>query len=205
MLSLLCRLLGIIVGSVAAFDYYIGMIAYDPSYNASEYSSMFRLAVDMVNNKTDGWLDDEARDVNLTVCTNYTFVGGARAQEIVYYQIDWAESQGQPLSGLIGPTDSSNSIPAAEVGNVYVLPKVSYGAVASSLENFAYFARTCISNSDTSVALAHFIAKTLKITAVSVLFLNGDPFAEGLKQSFTNVYKGLGPQVSEFNVYPINL
>lgn len=126
-----------------SYDYYVGALMFDTSYYGDEYNAILRLAVELINNKTDGWLDEETKNVNLVMAVNYTFFGGETAQDLVEWQIDWADEYGEELVGLIGAGDSGNSIPAAELGNIYQLPQISYSATATALTNFAFFARSC--------------------------------------------------------------
>ena len=103
---------------IAAFNYYVGGIHSVHFIESPELNAILGLAVDLVNNKTDGWLDYETRDVNLVMRINASDAGGLSAAEVLNTQIEWAKTvHNQPLVGLIEQSYSKESILMAEKGN----------------------------------------------------------------------------------------
>lgn len=189
-----------------AKEYYVASM--NPSstsyYKSQQFVDLMTLAVEMVNNKTDGWWDYETRDVILNMRANDTMGmnGDADINAILQDQMKWAQSHGENLVGYIGGPDSMSSIQIAAVGNVYILPQISYAATASDLTNFAYFTRTCNTNDDTSPALATFIGNTLKIHDVAMIYSINDAYTVSAAETFTTSFAALGPDYRVLMTYP---
>jgi hypothetical protein len=84
-------------------QYYIGgLLPYSIS-SAPEFISIMNLAVELINNKTDGWFDDTLQ-VSLTIQINNSDCDPNVAYEAVLYQSRWAQSIGgrETLDGMIG-------------------------------------------------------------------------------------------------------
>jgi hypothetical protein len=79
-----------------------GMVAYDND-EAEEYKANMRLAVELINNKTDGWFDDSTSQIYLIMQLNNSGCDSTQAMMCLDYQNDWSiEHQGVTLDGLIG-------------------------------------------------------------------------------------------------------
>jgi hypothetical protein len=88
---------------------YIGVLAPLGFNETEEVVSMVRLAVEMVNNKTDGWFDNSTKQVEFVInVTQFTCSedNGFNSAEALS---QWAKSKGEPtLSGMIGAYCSSS-------------------------------------------------------------------------------------------------
>jgi hypothetical protein len=85
-------------------SYFIGgLVPYD-SPVANEFIAMMKLAVQLINNKTDGWYDDEMKQVLFVLQVNDSNCDAAIAYNAALYQTNWAkeQNQGEYLDGLIG-------------------------------------------------------------------------------------------------------
>lgn len=84
--------------------YYIGgLVPYNsPVY--LEFVAMMHLAVELINNKTDGWYDQDVNQVIFMLQVNDSNCDPAIAYNAVLDQTNWAKSQndGKYLDGLIG-------------------------------------------------------------------------------------------------------
>jgi hypothetical protein len=63
-----------------------------------------RLAVDLINNKSDGWLDEETAQVSLELLLNDTACNHSTVKAVLDYQKAWAAGSngGNMLDGVIG-------------------------------------------------------------------------------------------------------
>jgi hypothetical protein len=89
-------------------QFYIGGLADFQDLQAQEYMAHMRYAVELINNKSDGWFDDTPQ-VYLHLMINNTACDGDGAVEALSYQEEWATSHEgcTALDGLIGPMCSS--------------------------------------------------------------------------------------------------
>ena len=79
-----------------------GMVAYQYS-EAEEYKANMRLAVELINNKTDGWFDNSTSQIHFIMQLNNSGCDGPQAVQCLDSQNDWSfHHQGAPLDGLIG-------------------------------------------------------------------------------------------------------
>lgn len=79
-----------------------GMVAYQYA-EAEEYKANMRLAVDLINNKTDGWFDNATAQVHFILQLNNSGCDSAQAVMCLDDQNDWSlHHQGVVLDGLIG-------------------------------------------------------------------------------------------------------
>lgn len=96
---------GDIVGNKCLADtilYIGGMVAYQYA-EAEEYKANMRLAVELINNKTDGWFDDSTSQVHFIMQLNNSACDSTQAVLCLDSQNDWSyRHQGVPLDGLIG-------------------------------------------------------------------------------------------------------
>jgi hypothetical protein len=79
-----------------------GMVAYQYA-EAEEYKANMRLAVELINNKTDGWFDNSTSQVHFIMQLNNSGCDSTQAVICLDSQNDWSyQHQGVPLDGLIG-------------------------------------------------------------------------------------------------------
>ena len=186
-----CELSTSLVGCVRDF-YVSGIYPSASDYIPSEEAiSLFNLAVEMVNNKTDGWWDAETKDVNLVMRLNAssseqdpTKGVNQYIDEVMQELMQWSDNE---LVGMI-TTDTPTSIPAGEYSNIYILPLISYGATASYLERFAYFCRLVPSDQDAAVSMAIFLGKVLSLMDATIVYSVNNSWAVGLKNDFNNAF-----------------
>jgi ABC-type branched-subunit amino acid transport system substrate-binding protein len=79
------------------------------------------------------------------------------------------------------------SIGAAEVGNTYVIPQVSFASTSTSLssrETYPYFARTCLPDDIQALGIVDVIFAS-NLTYVSVIS-SDDSYSTNLATSFIN-------------------
>lgn len=84
--------------------YYIGgLIPYDIPVSG-EFIAMMNLAVELINNKTDGWYDNEVKQVTFHLQVNDSGCDAAIAYNAVLDQTSWSKSvnEGKSLDGFIG-------------------------------------------------------------------------------------------------------
>jgi ABC-type branched-subunit amino acid transport system substrate-binding protein len=102
----------------------------------------FRLAVDLINNHTDGWHDELLNGTLLNVMvasSNCDSVQAAHSFWKVWQ--DW----GRPLHGIVGARCSGASMAVAAIAGLDEVPQISMGSTSASLSNahkYPYFFRT---------------------------------------------------------------
>ncbi len=74
---------------------------FESSYTA-EFESVIKLAVQLVNNKTDGWFDEELSNIKLVYRIDDPKCNFTEAQRVTRRQRSWATSQGGRLDALLG-------------------------------------------------------------------------------------------------------
>lgn len=79
-----------------------GMVAYQYA-EAEEYKANMKLAVELINNKQDGWFDNTTSQIYFIMQLNNSGCDSTQAVICLDYQNDWSiEQHGLPLDGLIG-------------------------------------------------------------------------------------------------------
>eukprot|EP00602_Paraphysomonas_sp_CaronLab_P005348 CAMPEP_0185017998 /NCGR_PEP_ID=MMETSP1103-20130426/842_1 /TAXON_ID=36769 /ORGANISM="Paraphysomonas bandaiensis, Strain Caron Lab Isolate" /LENGTH=1593 /DNA_ID=CAMNT_0027547641 /DNA_START=63 /DNA_END=4844 /DNA_ORIENTATION=- len=184
--------------------YYIGgMVAYQYS-EASEYKSSMRLAVDLINNKTDGWFDNDTAQVTLVLQLNNSACSANTAYLALQNQNQWAQGiTGRNLDGLIGAECSSGSKTTASYGNSLYLPQISFKSTSTELSDkdaYQYFARTCASDAAQGPAVASLLMK-IGVSPYIVVVSTDDDYAEGLSSSFATSYENAGNIILDSIIY----
>ena len=130
--------------------YYVGGIVDFSGPHAAEIISTMTLAVELVNNHTNGWFDS-TRQVKLVLKIENAACGISAGETAVKNLNDWAVNMsetGTTLDGLISEcSDSSKG--AARFGNTIFLPHISFYATSVDLsdkDEYIYFARTCFTD-----------------------------------------------------------
>jgi hypothetical protein len=156
--------------------YYIGVQLAFAYADMKEVSSMIRLAVELINNKTDGFFDEETAHVYLKPLVNESGCTVSSAANMVVHQQTWANSHGHALDGVIGDFCTDSSLGIANFGSGAGIPQISYGATSNALDNkdlYKYFARTSNSNQDmaSGKGLVNHKACTIQILSDSKIFI----------------------------------
>ncbi len=204
--------------STTTRTFYVGGIA--SGYFASQYfngtrdeiTSMINLGVEMVNNKQDGWWDYETRDVHLVMMINDTSqldyphdIAVKKTNELVEWQVAWAESLGDNLVGVIGAESSTESQPIANYGNFGILPQISYSSTATFLSNYAFFARNTKSDANTGPQIAQTIGEVLNIRYLTIVYQLGDLYSESVARSIQSAFIDIGPGHDVLKMIPIDM
>jgi hypothetical protein len=101
----------------------------------------FTLAVDLINNKTDGFWDDVLTDSRIRINMADSQCSERKGAPAYWSMREW----GQPLHGVIGCRCSGASMAVASVASLEQLPQISFSATSPRLSNkkdFPYFFRT---------------------------------------------------------------
>jgi ABC-type branched-subunit amino acid transport system substrate-binding protein len=101
----------------------------------------FTLAVDLINNHTDGFWDDVLTDAQIK-----TNLANAQCSERKGASAYWSMREwGQPLHGVIGCRCSGASMAVAAIAQLEQIPQISFSSTSPRLsdkEDFPYFFRT---------------------------------------------------------------
>ena len=73
-----------------------------PTNYTAEFNSVIRLAVELVNNKSDGWFDQELSNIHLVYRTDDPKCDFDSAKQITLAQSDWASGLKGRLDGVLG-------------------------------------------------------------------------------------------------------
>ncbi len=93
------------VGASSNSSFHIGVLISKilfPDIYYAEFTSVIRLAVQLVNNKSDGWFDEELSGMNLVYRVDDPQCDFDVAQEAAKNQSEWAMQLGAPLDGILG-------------------------------------------------------------------------------------------------------
>lgn len=82
--------------------FYIGVQTTKSVNDKDEVLSMIRLTISLINNKTDGFFDDETKHVYLHAQFNDSGCNTSIARNAVEWQNSWAARQKHALDGVIG-------------------------------------------------------------------------------------------------------
>jgi hypothetical protein len=82
--------------------YYVGVILDD--YVKTGVQIHIAFAMELINNKTDGWFDVEAAQVTLKMTLNFTHCDESQVISVFEDQVAWAAefNNGQMIDGIIG-------------------------------------------------------------------------------------------------------
>ena len=98
--------------------YYVGVqIAFDYA-DMKEVSSMIQLTIELINNKTDGFFDEETAHVYLRPLLNESGCTSSTATGMLIRQQSWANSHGHALDGVIGDFCTDSSLGIANFGKI---------------------------------------------------------------------------------------
>ncbi|UPR02774.1 metabotropic glutamate receptor [Chloropicon primus] len=155
--------------------------------NVRERASHFRLALDMINDKTDGWFDDilPSTQIRYVVdnsgCSRSVALEGAAKQGTPCM----SGSTSQPVVATVGATCSGASMSAQDLLKLYKIPMVSYSATSPDLSDktlYPYFLRTVPSDLAQGKGIAT-LAKHFGVKRVGVVASDG-AYGIGLADQF---------------------
>ena len=193
---------GEIVDDVCRSDrnYYVGAHLDFSSDEFVELAAHLRLAVELVNNNTDGWMDESMKQVTLQVRLNDSACDADVARTMLLDQEQWVynitNGTGE-LDGVIGSYCSSSSQAIASHGARTALPQVSSSASSISLSNkevYPYFTRTCSGNDETSVALIN-LFEDLGLSPFIAIVFDTNSYAQDISDTFVNGWVERGYEV----------
>eukprot|EP00735_Rhodelphis_limneticus_P010364 TRINITY_DN30_c0_g1::TRINITY_DN30_c0_g1_i1::g.14798::m.14798 TRINITY_DN30_c0_g1::TRINITY_DN30_c0_g1_i1::g.14798 ORF type:complete len:186 (+),score=42.51,sp/P31421/GRM2_RAT/34.71/6e-13,ANF_receptor/PF01094.23/8e-24,Peripla_BP_6/PF13458.1/0.0025 TRINITY_DN30_c0_g1_i1:119-676(+) len=111
------------------------------------------LAIDRINNKTDGYLDSVLPNTRIDSVLNYT---GCSSQDEALANALYA-SLGIDAAGVVGPSCSGVTMTSASLLKVFKIPQISPSATSPDLSNkvlYPYFLRTCSPDNQKVIAIA---------------------------------------------------
>ena len=155
--------------------------------NVRERASHFRLALDMINDKTDGWFDDFLPNTQIKYvvdnsgCSSGVALEGAAKQGTPCMQ----GSSRTPVVATVGATCSGASMSAQDLLKLYKIPMVSYSATSPDLSDktlYPYFLRTVPSDLAQGKGIAT-LAKHLGVKRMGLIASDG-PYGIGLADQF---------------------
>eukprot|EP00604_Paraphysomonas_vestita_P000492 CAMPEP_0174826116 /NCGR_PEP_ID=MMETSP1107-20130205/43522_1 /TAXON_ID=36770 /ORGANISM="Paraphysomonas vestita, Strain GFlagA" /LENGTH=370 /DNA_ID=CAMNT_0016058575 /DNA_START=804 /DNA_END=1913 /DNA_ORIENTATION=- len=154
-----------------------------------------RLAVELINNKNDGWFDNNTAQIHFIMQLNNSGCDSEQAVVCLDYQNDWAiQKHNAPLDGLIGAECSAGSISTAALGNSLTLPQISFKSSTTELSDkdlYPYFARTCASDAAQGPALTNLLIN-LGISPYVALVSTTDGYGVSMSESFASSYESSG-------------
>eukprot|EP01135_Chromosphaera_perkinsii_P002711 Nk52_evm79s226 gene=Nk52_evmTU79s226 len=148
----------------------------------SERVSHARVAVDMVNNKTDGFFDDIGADITIAMSVQETGCSNVSNAVAKVAEVFAAGS----VTGFVGPLCSLEAEFVVQMLRSSSLPFVSHGATAEFLSNKAIypnFLRMVPPDSGAAVTIAAFV-KRMGWEGVSIINELGS-YGQGLSDRFT--------------------
>jgi ABC-type branched-subunit amino acid transport system substrate-binding protein len=154
---------GVIVEGVCRSnrDYYVGVNFYFDTSNFLELEAHARLAIELVNDKSNEWFSNITQQVTIIPRLNNSACDPDTARLALTDQENWVKqiSNGtHELDGVIGAFCSSASAAIASQGARKSLPQISPISTLLSLgdkELYPYFSRTCPDNGHNSDALVN--------------------------------------------------
>ena len=172
---------------------YVGGIVDDMLGDTAEIMSTMQLAVDLINDHSDGWFDStrQVKIVLKIVESHCSVEGGQRAMRDL---MDWASTAGTTLFGVIGSTCSDSSKGAAKIGNNYYIPQISYASTSNELsdkDEYRYFARTIGADSSQGRLLVDMLEDVGLVPFLAVISTS-DSYAKSLSSEIKDSYTGHG-------------
>lgn len=184
---------GEIVAGVCRSDhtYFVGVLLDFSSSEFVELEAHLRLAVNLVNNKTDGFLDDKLQQITIKLRVNDSACNADTSRLMLLDQEHWvynATNGTQELDGVVGAYCSASSQAVASHGSRTALPQISPSASSISLSNkevYPYFTRTCSDNEETAVALIN-LFEDLGLTPMIAIVFDTNSYAQDLSDTFAS-------------------
>jgi ABC-type branched-subunit amino acid transport system substrate-binding protein len=179
--------------------FYIGGLVSTSTQYAEEIISTMRLAVELINNYTDGWFDS-TRQVTLVLRVEDSRCSMAGGEDAIKTLNDWAvnvSAGGTTLDGVVGALCSDSSKGAARFGNTIYAPQLSYYATSVDLsdkDEYIYFGRTCYTNDVHGQLLVEVMEAVGIVPFVAVVHGSGD-FLESLAAFIVDSYEAKGHTV----------
>jgi hypothetical protein len=129
-------------GSATGHVYLGGVFDVSSAVGYADYTKHhFTLAVDLINNHTDGLWDDVLTDAQIQISMADSDCNELKAAPAYWGIRDW----GQPLHGVIGCRCSAASMAVAAVARLEQVPQISFSSTSARLSDkthFPYFFRT---------------------------------------------------------------
>ncbi len=116
----------------------------------AEQQANLLLAAQLVNNKTDGWLDDTPQVV-FRVLVSDAGCNKDVAKNATLQQMKWADQSGGELDAVVGSDCDDASLGVVEVSSAALFLQVSHassGDYFSAKKTSPYFARTVAKDAD---------------------------------------------------------
>ena len=176
--------------------YYIGGLVNYGSHDAMEIVANMELAVNLINNHSDGWFDS-TRQVTLVLevedseCTREG--GDAAARALNEWSIN-VSAAGTHLDGMVGAFCSDASIGASRFGNTIYATQISYASTSNALsdkDEYIYFARTCFADKSQGELLVNVLEDVGLVPYISVI-ASSDSYAQSLSQEVIDNYNAKG-------------
>ena len=172
-------------------QYYIGGIATLGRGSSDELAAVITLAFELVNNNTDGFLDDAVTQVFVRNHLVSIECNEEDATSAVDELTAWAESYDSILHGIVGPFCSTASETISSQVDTTI---ISYGSTAvefSDKNDFPRFSRTCLSDDVQGACLSDMLYK-LRLYNIAIISTN-DRYSTSLSGALTSNYlKGNG-------------
>ena len=177
----------------APTEVYVGGLYAMEYTNVRERASHFRLALDRINNKADGWFDDILPNTVLRYvidnsgCSRSVALEGAAKQGTPCMQ----GVTRTPVVATVGATCSGASMSAQDLLKIYKIPMVSYSATSPDLSDktlYPYFLRTVPSDVGQGKGIVD-LAKNFGVKRMGLLASDG---AYGL--GLANQFRGYAQQ-----------
>jgi branched-chain amino acid transport system substrate-binding protein len=100
------------------------------------------------------------------------------------------------VSAVLGEVASSRSLAAAPIAQAQKVPMISPSSTNPKVTQVGdYIFRVCFIDPFQGSVMAKFAANTLKAKRVAILYDVRNDYSVGLRQYFTNTFKGLGGQI----------
>ena len=125
-----------------------GLFPIDPNDKGKgrrERAEHFKLAAQLINNKSDGWYDELLPATRLRVRVDDSNCNSALAVRNLVAQLEWPSPNAQ-LSAVVGPGCSSPTLSTAYLARVKQVPQISFSATSPSLSGMPFFHRVCSSD-----------------------------------------------------------
>ena len=172
---------------------YVGGIVDDLLGDTAEIMSTMQLAVDLINDHSDGWFDS-TRQVKIVLKIVESHCSVESGKEAMRELIDWASAAGTTLIGVIGAGCSDSSKGAAKIGNNYYIPQISYASTSNELsdkDEYRYFARTIGADSSQGRLLVDMLEDVGLVPFLAIISTS-DSYAKSMSAEIKDSYTGHG-------------